>query len=133
MKRIFIAMLLLAFAIPASGQQGTKEDVKVKIFSHEERDNLQLWYNEELKRMELSEEKEAQYNGILFYYIAKISRLDDKDQDLSQAEFKDRLNEYLKKQDADLREILTDEQFTIHKEIYGEFLRSAYRRWGIEK
>ena len=133
MKRIFIAMLLLAFATPASGQQGTKEDVKVKIFSHEERDNLQLWYNEELKRMELSEEKEAQYNGILFYYIAKISRLDDKDQDLSQAEFKDRLNEYLAKQDADLREILTDEQFTIHKEIYGEFLRSAYRRWGIEK
>ena len=133
MKRIFIAMFLLAFAIPVSGQQGTKEDVKVKIFSHEERDNLQLWYNEELKRMGLSEEKEAQYNSILFYYIAKISRLDDKDQDLSKDEFKARLNQYISKQDKDLKEILTGEQFAIHKDIYGEFLRSAYKRWGIEE
>ena len=133
MKRIFSAMLILACAIPTSGQQETKEDVKVKIFTHEERDNLQLWYHQELRRMGLSEEKESQYNSILFYYIAKISRLDDKDQDFSKEEFKARLNEYLDKQDKDLREILTDEQFAVHKEIYGEFLRSAYRRWGIEE
>ena len=56
----------------------------------------------------------------------------DRDQDYSKEEFKLRLAEYLKKQDEDLREILTKEQFTIHKEIYGEFLRSAYKRWGIE-
>jgi hypothetical protein len=133
MKRVFIAMLILTCAIPASGQQQNKKDVKVQIFTHEERDNLQLWYNEELKRMGLSEEKESQYNSILFYYIAKISRLDDKDQDLSKDEFKKQLNTYLSKQDEDLREILTPEQFTIHREIYGEFLRSAYRRWGIEE
>jgi hypothetical protein len=106
--------------------------MKVKLFTHEERDNLQLWYNEELKRMGLSEEKESQYNSILFYYIAKITRLDDKDQDYTPEEFKAKLNEYLVKQDADLREILTDAQFDIHKEIYGEFLRSAYKRWGLE-
>jgi len=133
MKRIFISVFVLACAIPTCGQQQTKEDVKVQIFTHEERDNLQLWYNEELKRMGLSEEKESQYNSILFYYIAKITRLDDKDQDLSKEEFKAQLNTYLGKQDEDLKEILTPEQFAIHKEIYGEFLRSAYRRWGIEE
>ena len=132
MKRIIIGVFLLAFAIPASGQQATKEDVKVKIFTHEERDNLQLWFHEQVKRMGISEEKESQYNSILIYYIAKISRLDDKDQDLSKEEFKAKLNEYLDKQDKDLRELLTEEQFAIHKEIYGEFLRSAYQRWGIE-
>ena len=126
-----IAVFLLGCTIPASGQQRVKEDVKVKIFTHEERDNLQLWYNEELKRMGLSEEKESQYNSILFYYIAKITRLDDKDQDYTPEEFKTKLNAYLARQDADLREILTDEQFAIHQEIYGEFLRSAYKRWGI--
>jgi len=133
MKRIFLSMFWLAFALTAYAQQESQEDLKVKIFTAQERDNLQLWYHEEVQRMGLSEEKESQYNSILIYYIAKISRLDDKDQELSKAEFERRLNEYLKKQDDDLREILTDEQFTIHKEIYGEFLRSAYRRWGIEK
>ena len=124
-------MFWLACTLSAYGQQEAKEDLKVKIFTAEERDNLQLWFHEEVKRMGLSEEKESQYSSILIYYIAKISRLDDKDQNLSKAEFKARLNEYLKKQDGDLREILTDEQFAMHKEIYGEFLRSAYRRWGI--
>jgi uncharacterized NAD(P)/FAD-binding protein YdhS len=133
MKRIFLSLFWLAFTLTAYAQQESKEDLKVKIFTPEERNNLQLWYHEEIQRMGLSEEKESQYNSILIYYIAKISRLDDKDQDLSKAEFERRLNEYLAKQDNDLREILTDEQFTIHKEIYGEFLRSAYRRWGIEK
>ncbi len=114
------------------GQQGGKEDVKVQIFTHEERDNLQLWYHDQVKRMDLSEEKDSQYMSILTYYIAKITRLDDKDQDFSKEEFRAKLHEYLDKQDMDLREILTEEQFSIHKEIYGEFLRSAYRRWGLE-
>ena len=35
-------------------------------------------------------------------------------------------------QEAELQELLTPQQFEIHQEIYGEFLRSAYRRWGIE-
>ena len=131
MKRILTGLFLIALAIPAAGQQ-VEEDMKVKIFTHEERDNLQLWYHEQQKRMGLTEEKESQYNSILFYYIAKITRLDDKDQDLSREEFKAKLNEYLDKQDQDLQEILTGEQFAIHKEIYGEFLRSAYKRWGIE-
>ena len=133
MKRIFLTTFWLACTLTAFAQQGSKEDLKVKIFTTEERDNLQLWYHEEVQRMGLSEEIASQYNSILVYYVAKISRLDDKDLDLSKTEFKARLNEYLKKQDDDLREILTDEQFTIHKEIYGEFIRSAYRRWGIEK
>ena len=133
MKRIFLTMFWLACTFTAFAQQGSKEDLKVKIFTTEERDNLQLWYHEEVQRMGLFEEIASQYNSILVYYVAKISRLDDKDLDLSKTEFKARLNEYLKKQDDDLREILTNEQFTIHKEIYGEFIRSAYRRWGIEK
>jgi hypothetical protein len=133
MKRILLTLFWLACTLTAYAQQDSKEDLKVKIFTTEERDNLQLWYHEEVQRMGLSEEIASQYNSILVYYVAKISRLDDKDLDLSKTEFKARLNEYLKKQDDDLREILTDEQFTIHKEIYGEFIRSAYRRWGIEK
>ena len=133
MKRILLLMFCLACSFGVTAQQGVKEDMKVKIFTTEERDNLQIWYHEEVQRMKLSEETASQYSSILTYYVAKISRLDDKDQDLSKSEFKQRLNEYLKNQDKDLREILTEEQFIIHKEIYGEFLRSAYRRWGIEE
>ena len=130
-----IALITLAFFLTLSAgysQESREEDPKVQIFTHEEKANLQIWFNEERKRMQLSEEQESEYNSILGYYIAKISRLDDKDQDLTEAEFKAKLNEYLSRQEAEMKEMLTPQQFTIHQEIYGEFLRSAYRRWGIE-
>ncbi len=81
--------------------------------------------------MDLTEEEMDQYSGILVYYVAKIARLDDKDKGYSEERFKKELNSLLAKQDEELKELLTPEQFEIHQEIYGEFLRSAYRRWGI--
>ena len=130
----FTFLVLTTFLTLTGGyaQKSPAEDRKVQIFTHEEKANLQIWFNEEQKRMQLSEEQESEYSSVLTYYIAKISRLDDKDQDLSAAEFKAKLNEYLTKQEAEMKEMLTPQQFEIHQEIYGEFLRSAYRRWGIE-
>ena len=112
-------------------QELSKEERKVEIFSSEEKDNLQLWFQDEVKRMDLNEEKMSQYSSIIVYYVAKISRLDDKDKGYSEQRFKKELNSLLAKQDKDLEDLLTPEQFEIHKEIYGEFLRSAYKRWGI--
>ena len=130
--RILWLLAFLLAIVPINAQEMSKEERKVQIFTYEEKANLQNWFLEEVKRMELTQETEAQYSSIITYYIAKIARLDDKDQDFTKEEFKTKLNEYLVKQDADLKEILTAEQFVIHKEIYGEFLRSAYKRWGIE-
>ena len=127
-----IAITLFA-AIIVNAQGAVEEDNKVQIFTYEEKANLQLWYNEELQRMGFSPEELSQYYSIVFYHVAKIARLDDKDQDFTEEEFKAELNKQLAKQDADLMEILTEEQMEIHKEIYGEFLRSAYKRWGIEE
>ena len=134
MKNINLLLIPLITLVYSniSAQEMTKEERKVEIFTYEEKANLQNWFQEELKRMELTQEQEASYSSIIVYYIAKIARLDDKDQDYNKEEFTAKLNEYLNKQDADLKEILSDEQFAIHKEIYGEFLRSAYKRWGIE-
>ena len=124
-----ITGLLLLTTIQA--QELSKEERKVEIFSSEEKDNLQLWFQDEVKRMNLNEEEMSQYSSIIVYYVAKIARLDDKDKDYSEEQFKKELNRLLARQDKELEDLLTPEQFDIHKEIYGEFLRSAYRRWGI--
>ena len=124
-----ITGLLLLTNIQA--QELSKEERKVEIFSSEEKDNLQLWFQDEVKRMNLNEEEMSQYSSIIVYYVAKIARLDDKDKDYSEERFKKELNSLLARQDKELEDLLTAEQFEIHEEIYGEFLRSAYRRWGI--
>jgi len=126
---LFIASFVIFFNLNA--QELSKEEGKVKIYSSEEIDNIQLWYHDEVKKMNLSEEEMDQYNSIIVYYVAKISRLDDKDKDYSKEQFIKELNILLAKQDKDLEELLSPEQFKIHKDIYGQFLDSAYKRWGI--
>ena len=94
------SLLLLFIAIsPLQAQEMSKEERKVEIFTHEEKANLQNWFQEEVQRMELSQEQEADYSSVIVYYVAKIARLDDKDQDYSKEVFKAKLNEYLAKQD----------------------------------
>ena len=129
--RLFLIVFIVGSG-SAIAQQIKKDDNKVQIFTYEEKANLQNWYREEAKRMQLTEEEEADYSSILVYYVAKIARLDDKDQMFTKEEFKKELNKYLVKQEAELKEILSPEQFEIHQEIYAEFMRSAKRRWGID-
>ena len=129
--RLFLIVFIIGSG-SAIAQQIKKDDNKVQIFTYEEKANLQNWYREEAKRMQLTEEEEADYSSILVYYVAKIARLDDKDQMFTKEEFKKELNKYLVKQEAELKEILSPEQFEIHQEIYAEFMRSAKRRWGID-
>ncbi|WP_019669025.1 hypothetical protein [Eudoraea adriatica] len=126
---LFVVFSMIYFNLTA--QELSKEERKVEIFSSEEKDNLQRWFHDEVKRMGLNEEEMSQYSSIIVYYVAKIARLDDKDKDFSEEQFKKELNGLLARQDKELEDLLTPEQFDIHKEIYGEFLRSAYRRWGI--
>ncbi|UCD61967.1 MAG: hypothetical protein JSV59_05225 [Flavobacteriaceae bacterium] len=129
--KIVLCIAGLLFLTNIQAQELSKEERKVEIFSSEEKDNLQLWFQDEVKRMNLNEEEMSQYSSIIVYYVAKIARLDDKDKDYSEERFKKELNSLLAKQDKELEDLLTPVQFDIHKEIYGEFLRSAYRRWGI--
>jgi hypothetical protein len=129
--RIILFISSTLFVLNLTAQDLSKEERKVEIFSSEEKDNLQLWFQNEVKRMDLNEEESNQYSSIIVYYIAKIARLDDKDKGYSEERFKKELNSLLDKQDKELEDLLTPEQFEIHQEIYGEFLRSAYRRWGI--
>ncbi|MGB5227056.1 MAG: hypothetical protein WBN55_02270 [Eudoraea sp.] len=130
--KIVLCITCLLMFSNIKAQELSKEERKVEIFSSEEKDNLQLWFQDEAKRMDLNEEEMSQYSSIIVYYVAKIARLDDKDKGYSEERFKKELNSLLAKQDEELKELLTPEQFEIHKEIYGEFLRSAYRRWGIK-
>ena len=133
MKKLVFTLFAFALTFQIAAQESTEKDVKVQIFTQEEKDNLQLWYHEGLEKMGLSEETEARYQSILTYYAVKMTRLDDKDQEWTREQFKAKLKEYLTKQESEVRELLTPEQLVVHEEIYGEFLRSVYRRWGIDK
>ena len=92
-----------------------------------------MWMNEEVdKRMGMNQEQRDEYWSTLTYYFVKMGRLDDKDQGLSKEELKLEVEKLLAKQEAEMKENLTADQYAVHQEIIGELMRSAYKRWGIE-
>ncbi len=124
-----LAILLTSFSVQS--QDYDKKTRVVKIFTPEEKDNLQVWFHDEIKKMNFNEEEQDEYLSVVNYYIVKIARLDDKDQDLTENEFKKELNILINRQNAELIEILTNDQYEIHSDIYGRFLKAAFKRWGL--
>jgi hypothetical protein len=130
--KCFLLLLSLVFVLPnIYAQEYTKAERKVQIFTPEEKDNLQMWFHREIHKMDFTEEELDQYYAVIFYYVAKISRLDDLDKGYTKKEFKVELNKLLAKQDVDLKEMLTEERYNLHLKIYARFLEAAYKRWGI--
>jgi hypothetical protein len=131
--KYLLALTIIFSSFDVQSQEYDKKTRVVKIFTPEEKDNLQVWFHDEIKNMNFTEEEKDEYISVMTYYIVKIARLDDKDKDYTREEFKKELNILVNKQNAELLEILTNEQYALHTDIYGRFLKAAFNRWGLNE
>ena len=120
---LLVIMVYFASCMSMKAQEMTQkqkeyEENKVEIFTLEERDNIQMWVQEEVEKMGLSEEEISEYNNILLYYLGKIRRFDDKDKGNSKEEILQKLDQLIIKQNEDVKEILSEEQYKMHLEFY---------------
>jgi hypothetical protein len=129
-KYLMLLICILAFT-NINSQEFDKTSRKVQIYTHQERDNLHMWLHNELTEMKFTEEELYEYYAVIFYYISKMSRLDDLDKGYTQKEFKKELNKILALEDKEIREMLSEERYKIHRRLHNELMRSAYKRWGI--
>lgn len=133
-KTIFLFMgfslisLLNINAQELTQKQLEYEKNKVQIFTVNERDNLLNWFGDRAKLMNLTETKEDEYTNILIFYFVKMGRLDDKDKENSKEEIIQKLDVLIKKQNAEIKDILTVDQYKMHLENYGEFMQSIKNR-----
>lgn len=124
---LLVMMVFIASCLSMQGQEMTQKqkeyaENKVEIFTLEERDNIQMWVQEEVEKMGLSEEEISEYNNILLYYLGKIRRFDDKDKGNSKEEILQKLDQIIIKQNADVKEVLSEEQYKMHLEFYDKMI-----------
>lgn len=124
---LLVIVAFLASCLNMKGQEMTQkqkeyEENKVEIFTLEERDNIQMWVQEEVEKMGLSEEEINEYNNILLYYLGKLRRFDDKDKGNSKEEVLKKMDQLIIKQNADIKEILSEEQYEMHLEFYDKMI-----------
>ena len=87
--KCFLLTLSLVFTLSSlNAQEYSKAERKVQIFTPDEKDNLQMWFHKEIHKMDFTEEELDEYYAVIFYYVAKISRLDDLDKGYTQEDFK---------------------------------------------
>jgi hypothetical protein len=127
---ICLLPLFNAKAQELTQKQQEYEENKVEIFSVKERDNVQLWSQEEVSKMGLSEEERSKYSNTILHYLSKMRRLDDKDMGYSKEEMIKEMDELVVKQNAELKEWLTEEQYKMHLEIYDEMILMIKNRIG---
>ncbi|KAA1244442.1 hypothetical protein [Aquimarina sp. RZ0] len=137
MKTIITGLLLLTslatFSQTQKEKQQERQKNKVEIFSSKEKDNLQVFVAEEVGKMKLSEDLQDDYYMIIGYHTNKMSRLDDKDAQLTEKEVISRFKQMIKDLETDVKEILTKDQFTIHQESFSKIVTSVYNRNGWAK
>ncbi len=137
MKIIKLTIIYFSFFLIATtgttaqtitAKQQEYEKNKVQIFTVNERNNLLNWFTEKAKSMSLSEAKEDEYTGVLIFYYVKMSRLDDKDLGNSKEEIVQKMDMLLKKQDIEIKAILSEDEYKIHQKNYNEFIYSIKKR-----
>ncbi|WP_106795196.1 hypothetical protein [Aquimarina sp. Aq78] len=133
--RITITGILLLVAVSAFGQTQEEkkqegEKNKTQIFTSGEKDNLQFFFKEQVDKMKLSEDLRDDYYGIILYYSNKMGRIGNKDKGYTEAEKKTKLDAMVIQLNDETKEILTKEQYQIHKESFGKIITSVYNRKG---
>ncbi len=134
----FISLLLFISTITVFGQTFEEKLAeralnKVDLYTSKENDNLQIFYAEQVKKMKLSDEVTEEYYMSLTYYTNKMGRLGAKDKNYSDSEMKTKFDGLVAELNTEMHEVLTDDQFQIHKETFNKIIESVYTRKGWKK
>ncbi len=132
-KYLFTLVFTLIYILNAQGQKLTDEqkerlDYKVDIFSYQEKELQQLWYEDRMDLMKLKGELREDYRNIVEYHSYKMSRLDDMDKKSEDIKIPKLFQKQLTMLHDDVRSILNNEQFEIHKKSWEAIVNAVYRR-----
>lgn len=116
-----------------SDKDQEKEDYKVRLFSDAEFANLHVWFNNEIQKMNLSENADNDYGSLLSMHIFKMGRLIDKDNNYSKEEVILRFNEIYNKLNSDVEPILNEDQFAQHLEIMTVFSQAVMNKLELKE
>ncbi|MCX7548573.1 hypothetical protein OS188_11490 [Xanthomarina sp. F1114] len=116
-----------------SGKQMKRQATKVDtVFTVEERSKIDIWFNNRVNEMNLSDEVREEYDTTVFTYVYEMSRLNDKDKNYSVDEMHVEFDKLVDKMNADVKQILTKDQYINFLENFGKIARIIYQRFGWE-
>ena len=124
----FLLLSVNSFSQQMTDKQKESEQRKVNLFTSEEKDNLQVFYANQVDKMKLSEDKREEYYNILLFHTHQMSRLDDKDKDYTETEITEKFNSSQDRMNEKMKLLLTPEQYVMHLEAFSKIIYSVNRK-----
>jgi hypothetical protein len=93
-----------------------RQNNKVEILTLEERWDLQIWFYQEVQKMDLDQETLEDYESNFLMYSSRMMRLDDKDQNNTPEEVLDKLDQLVNQMNNTMKSILPLESYKMHEE-----------------
>ncbi|WP_353780005.1 hypothetical protein [Winogradskyella sp. 3972H.M.0a.05] len=110
---------------------------KVEILTMEEQWDIQIWFFQEVEKMNLSEEESTQYSSTLLMYTSRMKRLDDLDKDYTYEEILVEMESLFNKMNSRVSTFLSDESYEQHLEtmetLHTYILKKMQREDYLEK
>ena len=124
---VFFVLFFFSVLLGAQQNGSNKEST---IFTSQERDSLQLCFYDRATVMGVEGEKRDEFYNIVLYHTFKIKNLGKKEKGLTDDEIKVKFEALLKKQNQEVRQLLSDKQYNYYLETFGKILDSVYSRKG---
>jgi membrane-associated HD superfamily phosphohydrolase len=127
---MLMTMIITNISIAQSDQRIKERQERIvdTLFSDEEKNSVQVYFYNNAKKMKFDEDTEDLYSSILHTYTYKISRLDDKDNEMTVEERKDELSKITTTMNKRLSEVLSKENFEIYKSNFDYIVRMLYQK-----
>jgi hypothetical protein len=100
------------------------------LFSMEERNSLQLWFQDNVKKMNLDEDTRDLYASIVNTHMYKISRTNDKDSELTVDERKEEIDNIVSAMNSKVKPLLSEESYNRHVSVFTDLKKILYNKEG---
>ena len=117
-KSALVVMSVLVFTnvnsqvLSAKAQE--RENNEIELLTEKEKREIQLWFYQEIQKMNMNEETLSEYESNLLVYTSKMMRLNDKDQDYTYDEIIEKLDILVIKLNNTMSKILSAENCKTH-------------------
>ncbi len=133
-KSLIIITLILATSFNMSAQNSDVEAVEnEKLFTSKDKDFIQLWYHEQILKMDLDQVGRDDYASLLLYYTYKMGRLKLAKYNYTDSEMKERFDDLVDRLNVEMKENLSDKNYGIHLDSFKAIENVVYEKKKWEK
>ena len=136
MKQVLFVLLMIFSLSNINAQELTAEqkeqlEYKVSVFMSNDKELQELWYEDRMDKMKLQGKLREDYLKMVKYHALKMEQLKGEKFKSSADQIKSKLQERLLLMEADVKDVLDQNQLEIHQKTWKAIIHAVILRDGL--